>query len=159
MAVAVQISIVGDMNALSKAREGDFDKFEQELAYRIVDESRRIMDASTPRGRVYRKGTIRGRRTKQGVQAGLRASGKTRMVTGSRVHRASAPGQPIAEDTGRSYRDIHVTRIGNGQYRIRFGGWTGYWEFFAPPRLRRQTILPAIEAAVQKTLAESKIFN
>jgi len=154
----VQIRVVGDIKALGTAIESDLDKLQQELAYRIVDESRRIMDESTPRGRIYRRGSIKGRRTKQGIAMGLRASGKTRMVTGSRFHRASAPGQPIAEDSGKSYRDIKVTRMQKGSYRVRFGGWTGYWEFDVPPAMQRPTIIPAIESAVEKTFSKSKLF-
>lgn len=155
----IKVTVQSDIRSLGRIVEGDIEKLEQELAYRIVDEARRIMDSSVPRGRVYRRAAIKGRRTKQGIEAGLRASGKTRMITGYKFHRASAPGQPIAEDSGRSYRDITVTRLGSGRYRVRFGGWTGYWEFAVPDSMKRPTIVPAIEAAVEKTLAESKIFN
>lgn len=142
---------------VERATGEQIDKWQQELAYRLVDEARRIMDESTPRGRVYRRGSIKGRRTKQGIEAGLRRSGKTRMVTGSRFHRASAPGQPIAEDSGKSYRDIKVTRMKRGTYRVRFGGWTGYWEFDVPASMQRPTIIPAIESAVQKTFSDTKL--
>lgn len=136
----------------------EIEKLQQEFAYRLVDEARRVMDESVPRGRVYRRGAIKKRRTKEGLAMGLRASGKTRMVVGYKFHRASAPGQPIAEDTGRSYRDMKVTRTGKGRYRVRFGGWTGYWEFQVPPAMRRPTIVPAIRSAAEKTFASSKLF-
>lgn len=157
--LAINVRVSGDIKGPGNALDRDIDKLTQELAYRIVDESRRLIDESIPRGRVYRRGAIKGRRTKQGIEAGLRASGKTRMITGYRFHRASAPGQPLAEDTGRSYRDIRVSRVKSGTYRVRFGGWTGYWEFEVPPAMRRPTIIPAIERAAEKTFAESKIFN
>jgi hypothetical protein len=171
--LAVHLTISGDLKALGNVIEGDIEKWQQELAYRIVDESRRIMDESTPRGRVYRRGSIKGRRTKQGIVAGLRESGKTRMIVGYRIHRASAPGQPPAEDSGKTYRDITVRRMSKGTYRVRFGGAAGYLEFgtyarssrggsMGPHRggmLARPYIIPAIEAAVRKTFAESKLFN
>jgi hypothetical protein len=97
------------------------EEIEEELAYRIVDEARRFIDESKPSGRIYRRGSIKGSRTKEGIAAGLRRSGKTRMIVGSRFHRASAPGQPLAEDSGESYRDITVRRVGKGNYRVRFG--------------------------------------
>ena len=153
---AVSISIPTNIPALVRAVESDIDKWEQELAYRIPDEARRLMDESTPTGRVYRRGSIRGRRTKAGIEAGLRTSGRTRMVVGSRFHRASAPGQPPAEDTGRLYRDITVRRMASGRYRVRFGApYIGFLEF----TLNRPVVIPAIEAAVQKTFSESKLFQ
>lgn len=153
----VQFTIKGDITVLALAVESSIEKIQQELAYRIVDETRRLIDQSVPRGRVYRRGAIKARATKKGLAAGLKPSGKTRMVVGARFHRASAPGQPITEDSGRSYRDITVTRLKRGVYRIRFGGWTGYWEFMAKEPLRRRTIIPAIETAVRKTFGSSKL--
>lgn len=82
---------------------------------------------------------------------GLKPRGSSRMVTGATFHRASAAGQPLAEDTGESYRDMSVRRMAGGVYRVRFGGWTGYWEFVVPEDMRRPTVMPAIEAAVAKT--------
>jgi hypothetical protein len=155
IAVSTEIGIDTRGLRLDQAVE----EFEEELAYRIVDEARRLIDESKPSGRIYRRGSIKGSRTKEGIEAGLRRSGKTRMIVGSRFHRASAPGQPLAEDSGESYRDITVRRIGSGNYRVRFGGWTGYWEFVVPPDLQRPTVMPAIEAAVKKTFGESQIFS
>lgn len=145
----VQIKVVGDLKALGAAIESDIDKLQQELAYRIVDEARILMKG-TKTGRLYRRGSMRGRRTKQGIEAGLRQWGKSRMITGSRFHRASAPGEAVAIDTGRAYRDIKVTRMKRGSYRVRFGGWVGYWEFEVPPSMQRPTIIPAVQAAVEK---------
>jgi len=151
--LAVNITLP-NIPELVNAIERDVEKWEQELAYRIVDEARRLMDESIPAGRVYRRGVIKGRRTKAGIAAGLRASGKTRMITGSRFHRASAKGQPPAEDTGRLYRDITVRRMASGRYRVRFGApYAGFLEF----NLDRPFVMPAIEAAVQKTFGQTKI--
>lgn len=157
--IGVKIKVVGDLRTLSGNLERDIDKLQQEIAYRIVDESRRLMDESTPSGRVYRRGSIKGRRTKQGVKAGLRRSGKTRMIVGSRFHRASAPGQPPAEDTGRLYRSINVRRMAKGNYRVRFGGAAGYLEFGTRNMDARPFIIPAVEIAIQKTFADSKLFT
>lgn len=155
--IATQIATRVETRALTL--DPAVERIEEELAYRIVDEARRIIDESQPRGRVYRRGSIKGSRTKQGIAAGLRRSGKTRMIVGTRFHRASAPGQPLAEDSGQSYRDITVRRVGKGAYRVRFGGWTGFWEFVVPKDLQRPTVIPAVEAAVEKTFGESKLFS
>jgi hypothetical protein len=157
--LATEVKLTAFTGRVAEELERDLDRLQEELAYRIVDEARRIMDESTPRGRVYRRGSIKGQRTKQGIEAGLRRSGKTRMITGSQFHRASAPGQPIAEDTGESYRDITVRRVRKGTFRIRFGGWTGYWEFQVPPSMQRLTIMPAIEAAVDKTFGQGRSYR
>jgi hypothetical protein len=156
LATEVHISIPTNIPALVNAVEADIEAWQQELAYRIPEEARRLMDESTPTGRVYRRGTIRNRRTQAGIDAGLRGSGKTRMITGVRFHRASAKGQAPAEDTGRLYRDISVRRMARGNYRVRFGApYAGFLEL----ALDRPFILPAIEAAVKRTFSESKIFQ
>jgi hypothetical protein len=129
--------------------EKDIDRLEQELAYRIVDEARTLIDSSTPAGRVYRRGSF-GRRHSRGF--GQRASG-----AGRRFHRASAHGQPPAEDTGRTYWDINVSRLSSGRYRVRFGGVAGYLEFGTSRMRPRPYILPAIENAVRKVFDGSAL--
>ncbi len=121
----------------------DIDKLEKELAYRIVDEARTLMDESVPSGRLYRRGGF-----KRGASRGLRLQGGRARGLGTRIHRASAPGQPPAEDTGRLYKDITVRRMGSGKYRVRFGApYIGFLEF----KLNRPVVIPAIERAVEKT--------
>lgn len=123
----------------------DIDKLEAELAYRIVDEARTLIDSSVPAGRVYRRGRFR-RGQSRGL-GGFRARGE-----GRRFHRASAPGQPPAEDTGKLYREITVRRLKSGEYRVRFGArYAGYLEFGTNRIAKRPFVLPAIEKAAQKT--------
>src|SRR5688572_23913063 len=81
----------------------DIDKLEKELAYRIVDEARTLMDESVPAGRLYRRGGF-----SRGASKGLRLQGGRARGVGNRIHRASRAGQPPAEDTGRLYRDMTV---------------------------------------------------
>lgn len=150
--------------------ERDIEKLEKELAFRIVDEARTMIDSSTPSGRLYRRG---GFRSRQSV-GGMRARG-----AGARIHRASAPGQAPAEDTGKTYRDIHVRRMASGVYRVRFGGAAGYLEFgtrapatrsiyhegaklstIGPHRggmRARPYIVPAIQKAIEKTFNGTKL--
>lgn len=61
-------------------------------------------------GRAYRRGAITKRSTKALRALGLRAvaGAKPRVQTGSRFHRASAPGEPPASDTGNLVRNIGV---------------------------------------------------
>lgn len=120
----------------------DVDKIEQELAYRIVDEARTLIDSSAPSGRLYRRGSF-----KRGQSRGL---GQRARGAGTRIHRASSPGQPPAEDTGRTYRDIRVVRLRSGHYRVRFGGMAGYLEFGTRNMKPRPYIVKSIEKAIEK---------
>lgn len=132
--------------------ERDIEKLEKELAFRIVDEARTLMDSSIPSGRLYRRGSFR-----RGQSSGLRLMGQRARGAGTRIHRASAPGQPPAEDTGRTYRDIHVRRMGKGTWRVRFGGAAGYLEFGTSRMRERPFIVPAIQKAVHKVFDGSKL--
>jgi HK97 gp10 family phage protein len=140
--IGLKISIVNGPQ-VAELIGRDIEKLEQELAYRIVDEARTLMDSSTPGGRLYRKGRF----TRRNKVGGQRASG-----AGMRIHRASAPGQPPAEDSGKLYRDIKVTRLKSGHYRVRFGAsYAGYLEFGTRNMSARPFVLPSIQAAVEKT--------
>lgn len=135
----IRVTTTGVLERIDKSIE----KLEQELTYRIVDEARTLIDSSVPAGRIYRRGSF-GRGASRGL--GAKARGK-----GSRFHRASAPGQPPAEDTGKTYRDISVRRMRKGYYRVRFGGAAGYLEFGTSRMKPRPYILKAVEIAAEKT--------
>lgn len=137
MSIALNIRVVGDPLPFIEKQVGEL---QMELAEQIVIQSRRLMDESVPRGRLYRRRAF-GKGARRGLR-GFTASGPGRMF-----HRASAPGQPPAKDTGKLYRDIKAYRTGRGRVRVRFGaGYAGYLEF----GLNRPFIIPAIERAVQK---------
>lgn len=129
--------------------EADIDKLEKEIAWRIPDEARALMDESTPSGRLYRRGSF-----KRGASRGLRLQGRRARGVGTRIHRASAPGQPPAEDTGRLYRDITVRRMSKGNYRVRFGApHAGFLDVGTRNMRPRPFIMKAIERAVEKAFA------
>lgn len=141
-AISLSINVTGDLEWIEK----EVEIWEERLAYEIPIQARKIIDESTPQGRIYRRGAITGRRTAEGIRMGLKPRGKSRMVTGSRFHRASAKGQPPAKDTGHLYRDIKVVRSGRGKFRVLFGAkYAGFLEF----NLDRPFVFPAIEAAAQ----------
>lgn len=144
--IGVKITVKGAEDAI-RATGKAVEKIEEELAYRIVDEARTLIDSSIPSGRLYRRGSFR-RGQSRGLNTGV--GRRARGAGGSRIHRASAPGQPPAEDSGRTYRDITVRRMANGRYRIRFGGVAGYLEFGTRNMKARPFIIPAIEKAVEK---------
>lgn len=92
----------------------EVENFVDLLAFEIPTASRQLMDESTPAGRIYRRGMMTGRRSKALLSMGLKPIGKTRIQTGAKFHRASAPGQVPAKDSGDLYRKIRISgRKGN----------------------------------------------
>ena len=144
--IAVDFKITGNVDF-----SGEIDELQRRLAEQIPVEAGRIIDESIPSGRIYRRGPITGKFTRRGERAGLKRKGNTRQIIGSRFHRASAPGQAPASDTGRLKREIRVQRAGRGKYRVVFAApYSGILEF----ELNRPFALPAIEAAVEKVINE-----
>jgi hypothetical protein len=141
--ISLNISIKHDLNL-----PAEIEALTEKFVNQIPIEARRIIDESTPRGRLYRRGGIRGRMLK-----GLRrAPGtKTRAIVGSRIHRAAAKGQPPAIDSGRLKREIKVARSGRGKFRVIFGApYAGILEF----QLDRPFAMPAIEAAAKAVFGD-----
>jgi hypothetical protein len=126
--------------------EKDIDVISEQLADQIQIEAQKILEVPPARhGRLYRRGAIKGRLTKKGLLSGLKQSGN-RLIIGQNIHRASAPGEAPAKDTGRLQSNITVRKSGRGRYQVRFGApYAGILEF----ELNRPFILPAIDAAVK----------
>lgn len=149
MAISLNISV----RAFNLELDRPIEQLEEQLAYYIVEESRSEIDESTPRGRLYRRG-----RFKSGESRGLNTGRRRRARgPGMRFHRASAPGQAPAEDTGKTYADIRVSRLKKGTYRIRFGGAAGYLEFGTSRMAARPFVIKGIERAVRRVFDGSSI--
>lgn len=89
------------------------------LHSKIIDNIR----LSRPSGRTYRRGAITAKFSKR-KHSGLRLrtkAGTNRVITGAKFHRASAPGQPPAIDTGRLLNSIRIVRAGSNRYIIGTG--------------------------------------
>jgi hypothetical protein len=127
--------------------ERDIDHLLGEFAERIMYHFRRIMTTGARSGRVYRQGRFDRR---------SRISGQRPQGRGDRFHRASAPGEPLASDSGRTEKSITVRRLKSGVYRVRVGGAAGYWEIRGGSD-RRPTLVPAIEAAAQEIFNGSEL--
>lgn len=93
-------------------------------------------------GKLYRKGSF-----KAGQSKGLGIGRKRARGAGTRIHRASAPGEPLAKDSGKTAQSYSVRRLKSGVYRIRFGGGVRFWEF--RDEGRRPTLMPALEKAAE----------
>lgn len=120
--------------------EKEIEALELEFAENIAEATKEVMASGTRSGRLYRKGSFRGN-TKIG---GIRARGR-----GNRIHRASAPGEPLAKETGATERSISVRRLKKGVVRIRIGGGIPFWEL--RDNGKRPTVMAAVEIAAQKT--------
>jgi hypothetical protein len=105
----IEVKTIGLENA---DLESELIKYLSDLAEDIPKAYREVTDESTPRGRQYRTGIITARRTKALESLGLRNRGKTRSVTGTRIHRAAAADQPAARMTGKLTRKIRVVKRG-----------------------------------------------
>ena len=88
----------------------------QELEKAVKDR----IENSVPTGRLYRRGAITARATKKTANLGLfrKAGTKTRVIIGSRFHRASASGQAPAIDSGKLLRSLQVKKTGVLQLTI-----------------------------------------
>lgn len=106
--------------------------------------ARKIIDESTPRGRLYRKGPITARFSRKLEKQGFSRVGKSRIKVGTRIHRASAKGQPPAKDTGLLYNKIRVLKAGKYTRRIRFDA-----PYSAKVNETRPYIEPAINLALE----------
>jgi hypothetical protein len=85
-------------------RRAILSKVVRRSAIDLVGKIKLTIRESEPQGRTYRRGRISKTESKATKALGLKTfttkSGKTRAITGYYFHRASAPGQPPAVDTG-----------------------------------------------------------
>lgn len=126
-------------NGVAEEIGRDVDNLIGEFVAKIEANFRRTMTTGTRSGRLYRKGRFDGR---------SRVGGQRPQGKGNRIHRASAPGEPLATDTGRTLKTWSVRRLKSGVYRIRIGGGAAFWELRAKDA--RPTLLPSIEAAAEE---------
>jgi hypothetical protein len=137
--LSIQFTI--DDHGLAASLGKELEQLQAEFGNNLAEAIEEVMTTGNRSGILYRKG-----RFGRGARRGLGATARGR---GNRIHRASAPGEPLASDTGRTVRSISVKRMSKGVVRVRVGGAIGYWEFRDTGR--RPTIYPAIEIAAKRT--------
>lgn len=144
--IEVRLSIAAQQADLTS----DLETFVRDLTDAIPDAARQVIDESVPAGRVYRRGVITARRSAALTRLGFTPAGRTRSVVGSRFHRASAPGQPPAKDSGRLYRGISAR---HGKFRSKVVFDTPYAAFleFGTMRMKAR---PFLDAAVRRAISE-----
>lgn len=82
----------------------------QESAIELESEIKQTILDSTPRGRLYRRGAITKRASKNNSFLRKVAGNSKRVIAGSKFHRASAKGQPFATDTGGLLNSIRAKK-------------------------------------------------
>lgn len=98
---------------VQSTRKSVLNKVLNEQAELLESEIKKTIDDSSPSGILRPLAPITARKSSANIGFARRRGTKTRVVTGRRFYRASAPGQPPAKRTGRLYRSINVKRINN----------------------------------------------
>lgn len=107
--------------------EREIDKVVQATGIEIRGDIVKMYQRSTPTGRVYKKSSPR------------------------RTHRASAPGEPPATDTGRLASSVRYKKVAQGSAEVDTQVKYGAWLEFGTLRIaKRPAWLPASEAARPK---------
>lgn len=138
--IGLTMSVRGT-NEAAQATEQELDKMAGEFMQVFISVYRKKFDGSRT-GKLYDKGGFTA-----GSSRGLRLGGRRARGAGNRIHRASAPGEALAKDTGKSQNAFTVRRLKSGVYRIRIGGGAMFWEF--RDAQSRPTVMPALEEAAQ----------
>lgn len=114
------------------------------------DMKRRIMDGPKT-GRTYRRGatSVAGgsRNTKKFSGMGLNRTGKGRIITGYRFHRASAEGEAPANDLGGLANSIQASRKSEKETQVNIG--KGYGQILEEKR-NRPFAKPAVENVIDR---------
>lgn len=99
------------------------DRAGQESAAELEGEIKQTILNSTPRGRIYRRGSITKAASKPLRALGLRAvnGNPKRLIAGARFHRASAKGQPFASSTGNTLNSIRAKSTGEMKAKVSSG--------------------------------------
>lgn len=95
-------------------RRAILDRIVQRSAAELELEIKDGILKSTPRGRLYQRGAITRAYSKKGAklfETKINSVGKDVLIVGSRIHRASAPGQPPAKDSGGLLNSIRARKV------------------------------------------------
>ncbi|MEO6588885.1 MAG: hypothetical protein ABIP06_06105 [Pyrinomonadaceae bacterium] len=92
-------------------------------AIELEKEIKKVILESVPRGTLYGRGAITKIATKKNLGLGLRLvkNSRVRVIAGSRFHRASAKGQPFANDTGQTINSIRARDVSELKAQVSVG--------------------------------------
>lgn len=126
------------------------------VALSIESEAKRLIQQSTPTGRTYRRAAITKPASQRLLGLGLRLSRSkvAKVIVGYKFHRASAKGQPPANDTSNLVNSMRARRTGRASAELAINaGYAGYLEPDPTrPTLERPFVAPAIDFTLERVL-------
>ena len=148
-----EIEIQANLPELAQGITREIGDVAFKVATAIEAEAKRLIQQSSPSGRTYRRGAITRRGTAKLIALGYRVSRSRpgKVIVGARFHRASAKGQPPANDTSNLVNSMKARRTGKASAELAINaGYAGRLEPPAP--LGRPFVAPAIECTLERVL-------
>jgi len=148
-----EIEIRANLPALAEGVTREIGDVALQVALGIEAEAKRLIQQSTPTGRTYRRAPITRAASRRLLALGLKLSRSQpgRVIAGYKFHRASAIGQPPANDTSNLVNSMKARRRGKSSAELAINA--GYAGFLEPPaKLRRPFVSPAIEFTLERVL-------
>ena len=148
-----EIVIQADLPELMEGITRDIGDVAWQIAASVEGEAKRLIQQSTPTGRTYRRGAINKRASLGLLKAGFELSKRRQgqIVAGYRFHRASARGQPPANDTSNLVNSLKARRTGEMSAEVDINA--GYaWFLENPEGLDRPFVMPAIDFVLENVV-------
>lgn len=148
-----EIKILVNLSELAEGITRDIGDVAMQIATGIEGEAKRLIQQTVPAGRTYRRGAINRPASSKLLALGLKLSRTHQgsVVAGYSFHRASAPGQPPANDTSNLVNSIKAKRSGEMSAELDINA--GYAGFLEPPAgLNRPFVAPAIDSVLEHLL-------
>ncbi len=145
-----EIEIQTNLPQLAEGITREIGDLTMQVALSIEAEAKRLIQQSQPSGRTYRRGAITKLASQRLLTLGLQLSRKRagHVIAGYRFHRASARGEPPANDTSNLVNSMKSRRTGAASSELAINaGYAGFLEF--PEFLGRPFVSPAIDFTIE----------
>lgn len=145
-----------DLSELAESLGVEVGDFVVTTAYRIEAEAKTLIQHGSPAGRTYRRGAINKAASQRLLSMGFRLSRKSpgRVVAGYNFHRASAPGQPPATDTGNLVNLINAHPTGPASAEVDFNAaYAGLLEMGTGHMAPRPYVGRSIDMALERAMS------
>jgi hypothetical protein len=148
-----EIVINANLPEMAEGITRDIGDVAMQVALGIEAEAKRLIQQTAPAGRIYRRAAILRATSQRLLKLGLKASRSRagKVVAGYKFHRASAKGQPPANDTSNLVNSMKARRTGKASAELAINA--GYAGFLEPPApLGRPFVAPAIDFTLEHVL-------
>lgn len=148
-----EIDIQANLPELAQGITREIGDVAMGVALGIESEAKRLIQQSQPSGRTYRRSAITKPTTQRLLSLGLRPSRSRlgKVIAGYKFHRASARGEPPANDTSNLVNSMKARRTGKASAELAINA--GYAGLLEPPaKLSRPFVTPAIEFTLEHVL-------